>query len=58
MQDYYDKKKAVAVRKEVVAHLKAQGLSDYRIALVLNTTEYAVKKLRASKEVEADEGEP
>ena len=47
MQDYYDKKNAIVVRREVVGHLKGQGLSDYRIALVLNTTEYQVKKLRA-----------
>ena len=46
MQDYYDKKNAIAVRKEVVMHLKASGLSDYRIALVLNTSEYEVKKLK------------
>ena len=48
MQDYYDKKNAMAVRRQVVAHLKAQRLSDYRIALVLNTTEYEVKKLKST----------
>ena len=48
MQDYYDKKNAIAVRRHVVAHLKDQGLSDYRVALVLNTTEYEVKKLKAA----------
>ena len=47
MQDYYDKQNAIAVRRDVVRHLKAQGLTDYRIALVLNVTEYQVKKLRA-----------
>lgn len=47
MQDYYDNRNAIAVRREVVSRLKDQGLSDYRIALVLNTTEYHVKKLRA-----------
>ena len=46
MQDYYDNKNAIAVRRDVVKHLKAQGLTDYRIALVLNITEYQVKKLR------------
>ena len=46
MQDYYDKNNAIAVRKQVVAYLKNQGLSDYRIALVINTTEYEVKKLK------------
>ena len=53
MQDYYDKKNAIAIRRQVVAHLKAQGLSDYRIALVLNTSEYEVKKLKAAPEAEA-----
>jgi hypothetical protein len=51
MQDYYDKKNAIAARKDVVAHLKTQGLSDYRIALVLNTTEYEVKKLKTTPAV-------
>jgi hypothetical protein len=53
MQNYYDKENAIAIRREVVAHLKAQGLSSYRIALVLNTSEYEVKKLRKQA---ADEG--
>lgn len=53
MQDYYDKKNAIAVRKEVIAHLKHQGLSDYRIALVLNTTEYEVKQLKGNAPPEA-----
>jgi len=53
MQDYYDRKNAVAVRRDVVMHLKKQRLSDYRIALVLNTTEYEIKKLRAIAKDEA-----
>lgn len=48
MQDYYDKKNAISVRRSVVQSLKAQGLNDYKIALVLNTTEYQVKKLRST----------
>ena len=51
MQDYYDKNNAIAVRREIVKHLKSQGLSDYRIALVLNTTEYQVKQLRTAESV-------
>jgi hypothetical protein len=46
MQDHYDKKNAIAIRRSVVDNLKAQGFNDYKIALVLNTTEYQVKKLR------------
>ena len=53
MQDYYDKKNAIAVRRQVVGHLKAQGHSDYRIALILNTSEYEVKKLRSTLDVAA-----
>ncbi|MDO8891026.1 MAG: hypothetical protein Q7V00_04205 [Sulfurimicrobium sp.] len=48
MQDYYDKKNAIAVRRSVVQNLKSQGFDDYKIALVLNITEYQVKKLRAT----------
>ena len=46
MQDYYDKRNAISVRRSVVLDLKAQGLDDYKIALVLNTTEYQIKQLR------------
>lgn len=45
MQDYYDKKNAIAIRTSVVQHLKSQGLDDYKIGLVLNITEYQVRKL-------------
>lgn len=54
MQDYYDKKSAITVRRSVVLGLKAKGLDDYKIALVLNTTEYQVKKLRRETPREAD----
>ena len=46
LQEYYDEKDAVSVRQEVVKNLKIQGLSDFKISLVLNATEYQVKKLR------------
>src|SRR5262249_35403979 len=46
LQDYYDKKDAVSMRREVVALLKEKGLSDFKVALVLHTTEYEVKKLQ------------
>lgn len=49
MQDYYDKKNVIATRLSVVESLKAQGLSDYRIAVILNTTEYQIKKLRKER---------
>ncbi len=46
MQDYYDKKDAISVRKKLINDLKEAGYDDFKIALILNTTEYQVKKLR------------
>lgn len=43
--DYYDKKDAVSVRRSVAQELRMKGLDCFKIALVLNTTEYQVKKL-------------
>jgi len=45
MIDYYDIENAVSIRKELVKELKEKGLSDFKIAQVLNMTEYQVKKL-------------
>ena len=49
MQDYYDKKNVLAVRRSLVIELKAQGFTDFKIGQVLNISEYQVKKL--SKEL-------
>ena len=46
MQDYNDKMSSVSVRKKLVRQLKDEGLNDFQISLVLNTSEYQVKKLR------------
>ena len=46
MQDYHDQKTSVSVRKKLVAQLKEEGLNDFQISLVLNTSEYQVKKLK------------
>jgi hypothetical protein len=46
MQDYHDQKSSVSVRKKLVAQLKEEGLNDFQISLVLNTSEYQVKKLK------------
>lgn len=48
--DGYDSKDAISVRRDVIANLKQKGLSDFKIALVLRTTEYEVKKLRKGLE--------
>jgi hypothetical protein len=47
MRDYYDEHSATGVRIRLVAQLKDEGLNDFQISLVLNVTEYEVKKLRA-----------
>lgn len=46
MQDYCDKENAVAIRRKLIKQLKGEGLSDYRISMVFNISEYQVKKLR------------
>ena len=46
LQDYYVKKNSVAIRQKIVKQLKEEGLNDFDISLVLNTSEYQVKKLR------------
>lgn len=46
LQDYYDQKDAVSTRKRLAEQLKEEGLTDFKIALVLNTTEYQIKKMR------------
>ncbi|BBO74376.1 hypothetical protein DSCW_17930 [Desulfosarcina widdelii] len=46
MIDYYDIENSVSIRKELVKELKERGLSDFKIAQVLNTTEYQVKKMK------------
>lgn len=47
MQDYYDRQTATGIRARLVEQLKGEGLNDFQISLVLNVTEYQVKKLRA-----------
>lgn len=46
MQDYYDQKNSVSVRRKIILQLKEEGLSDFQISLALNISEYQVKKLR------------
>lgn len=45
-KDAEDKRDAIRIRGDVIHHLKEKGLTDFKIALVLGTTEYEVKKLR------------
>ena len=45
-QDYNDKKNAISIRESIVKDLRSQGMDDFKISLVLNISERAVKKLR------------
>jgi DNA-binding CsgD family transcriptional regulator len=44
MRDYNNN--SITVRRRIINQLKEEGLDDFQIALVLNTSEYQVKKLR------------
>jgi len=46
MQDFYDRKDAVSTRKRLIEQLKEEGFTDCKISLILNTTEYQIKKIR------------
>jgi DNA-binding CsgD family transcriptional regulator len=46
MQDYFDEKSTLSVKKEIIEQLKVDGMSDFKISLVLKISEYQVKKLR------------
>ena len=48
MQDYNDRKDAVSVRRSVVEDLKKKGLDDFKVSLVLHTSEYEIKQLRSN----------
>lgn len=43
---YFDEKQdAVSIKQHVIESLKQQGMSDFKVALVLNATEYEVQQL-------------
>lgn len=46
MQDFYDRKDAVSTRKRLIEQLKEESFTDFKISLIMNTTEYQVKKIR------------
>jgi len=48
MQLHYDRKNAVTLRRSIIEDLRKNGLDDFKISLVLNTTEYEVKQLRSN----------
>lgn len=48
MQAFQEGKDAVSIRQDVVEDLRRKGFDDFKISLVLNTSEYAVKQLRSN----------
>ncbi len=46
LEAYYDGSNVVNIRWQVVADLKAKGVDDFHIAMALNTSESAVKRLK------------
>jgi hypothetical protein len=48
----HEEQSAVAIRQRLVRQLKSEGLSDFRISLVLKTSDYEVKKLRRSPDID------
>jgi len=43
---YEEEKNSISIRRKIIMQLKKEGLTDYQVSLVLNTTEYQVKKLK------------
>lgn len=46
MQNYYDKKNIISIRRNLYQELKKKGHSDFKIGQILNISEYQVKKLK------------
>jgi hypothetical protein len=46
LEQYYDKKDAISVRAGVVNNLIKDGYSNFKISVVLNVSEYEIKKLK------------
>ncbi len=47
LQSRYDRRDAVSIQRSIVRSLKKNGLDDFKISLVLNISEYAVKQLKS-----------
>lgn len=45
---YQEQQDAISIRRHVVKGLKNKGHDDFKISLVLNTSEHAVKQLRSN----------
>lgn len=48
MQGYEEGKDAIYIRRGVIEDLKKKGLDDFKISLVLNASEHAIKQLRSN----------
>lgn len=47
---YEDAQSAQCVRAKLAAQLRREGISDFQISLIFNTTEYQIKKLKKTYE--------
>ncbi len=45
LQGYHDKKNFIEVRKNIIKKLKKDGHNTFEISVIINTSEYMVKKL-------------
>jgi hypothetical protein len=43
---FRNEKNVMEIRKKIISELKKQGLDNYHISIVFNTSEYQIKKLR------------
>lgn len=48
MREYQEGKDAISIQRDIVEELRRKGLDDFKISLVLNTSEYAIKQLRST----------
>ncbi|MGJ0516950.1 MAG: hypothetical protein ACR65O_14505 [Methylomicrobium sp.] len=46
MQDDYDMKSSLEIKRRLILQLKEEGMTDFDISLVFNVSEYEVRKLR------------
>src|SRR5271166_2727274 len=51
LQGFKDEKSAIEVRRRLISTLKEQGHSDFQVALIPNTSEHEVQKLKRVNEL-------
>jgi len=48
MDDKRSKKNVISARKHVIAQLKGEGYTDHQVGIILNISEYQVRKIKSS----------